>query len=251
MRWLLAAVLAATVVPAAVAPAHAERISRAESAVVVPADGTTVTSLMPTSLGATYEITVSGTYAYDAFGGLADCGYHDTNRAVLGQDWDGGGPQLLVEGLALCGFYTATHTYTFTWPGTGSAFAFRIDDPTGHADNAGGLTVTVTTKWDVDAHCHFVTVGHPNSTVAEVTLVAEAHQTGVPSAETALTTTYVSCRLLRNGVEIDAVQAFGAGASTGPAVSTVRVPFGAFQTCLRAYVQKTFTGTVAERTWCT
>lgn len=250
MRWLVAAAAVVAAVVPAVAPAHAERIARAESAVFVPADGATVTSLMPTALGATYEITVSGTYAYTAFGGLADCGYHDTNAAAVGQDWEGGGPRLLVEGMASCGFYTATHTYTFTWAGTGSAYEFRIDDPTGHADNAGGLTVTVTTKWDVDANCHFVTTGHPNSTVAEVTLVAEAHQTGAPSGETALTTTYVSCRLLRNGVEVDAVQAWGAGVATGPAVSTVRVPFGAFQTCLHASVHKTFTGTVVERRWC-
>lgn len=110
----------------------------------VPASGSATPTVFVTSAAASYEVSVSGVFAYNVLGGLADCGYHDVNQAVTGQEWLPGEVGLLVDGApAPCGEYRDTHRYSFTVRGTGGRLVFQIADGTGAGDNSGGLVVEV------------------------------------------------------------------------------------------------------------
>lgn len=173
-----AGLLAAGAVPATAATAPPPP----SSAIVVPATGETVTApLFAAQRGAIVQVHVSGVFAYDTRGGLADCRYHDANAALAAQDWQDGGIGLLVDGAPADCWASVTgagdqHRYTINLTSTGAPPRFAIADPTGYADNAGGLTVDLVTAIDVDGSCAADGGGGPNFPVA---VVAEAHQTGI------------------------------------------------------------------------
>ncbi|HVF03268.1 MAG TPA: hypothetical protein VNA20_00370 [Frankiaceae bacterium] len=181
-RGRLAGVLAAAVLAVASfgTPAAAERLDRADIALPVPADGTTVTTPFVTSPNAAYLLSVSGVFAYDRFGNLADCGRHDIDYGVVGQYWvDGGGIGLTIDGaFADCWYQNAPHTYLFWVDGTGDRLSFAVGDATGHADNAGALTVSVVTMIEASGSCHHAFVPIPNSSYGDLAVAAEARHTG-------------------------------------------------------------------------
>lgn len=152
------------------------------SAVFVPATGETVTApLFTAQRGAIVQVHVSGVFAYDPRGGLADCRYHDADAALTTQNWQSGGIGLLVDGApADCSVSVSGagdhHRYTINLTATGAPLRFAIADSTGHADNAGGLSVDLVTAIDVDGSCAAAGGGGPAS---PVTIAAEAHQTGI------------------------------------------------------------------------
>lgn len=159
MRHLTRAVVAGAVVVAATCtPVRA--MAATPSALVVPATGATVTTPFSTSPSLHYTITVSGTFAADRIGTLADCGYRDTNAGVVGQDWQAGGAGLLIDGThPWCGAYSPAHRYALRVRGTGAAFAFAVSDGSGTSDNAGALAVEVVAESSLRVECRVERTG--------------------------------------------------------------------------------------------
>jgi hypothetical protein len=176
----------------------------AQGAVFVPATGETVTAPLAATRGAIVQVHVSGVFAYDSRGGLADCGSHDVNAALGAQDWQpGGGIGLLVNGApagCLGSVAAAQHHYTINLTATGALLRFAIADSTGYADNAGGLTIDYVTAIDVDGSCVATGGGGPQNPIA---IVAEAHQTGAyPTGAY----TRVECDVYAGGVFVEHVE---------------------------------------------
>lgn len=164
-----------------VVPAAADRVDRADTVLVVPANGSTVTTPFVTSPGAWYVVEVSGTFAYDRYGNLADCGSHDVDHGVVGQSWvAGGGIGLTVDGIAAdCAHYPSSYrTYVLSVTGTGAPLAFAIADATGHADNAGSLQVAVVTTVDAAGTCHHAFVPIPDTSYGDLVVTAAAWHSG-------------------------------------------------------------------------
>lgn len=174
--------VAAVALAACAVPARAETAQRAEGAVFVPADGSTVSTPLATPGGAIVQLTVSGVFAYNRTGSLADCETQDVNDALVGQTWQAGSIGLLVDGArADCQpSLQGSHDYVVNLRGTGAPLRLSIADPTGHADNSGGLTVTIKVAIDVDGACRVTTssaVGGGGDYALRA-VVMEAHQTG-------------------------------------------------------------------------
>lgn len=197
-RVAVAAAVAAGVTGAPV-PARATEVP---AALVVPATGVPVATPFVTSPALRYTITVSGTFAADRTGGLADCGYRDVNAGLLGQEWEAAGSGLLVDAAPpWCGPYTDTHRYAFQVAGTGAPLAFSISDASGTADNSGALTVEVLAESVLRADCYDdatgVGAGGGGELVAAA-VVAVAWHEGIAADVVA---TSVACLLLDGASE--------------------------------------------------
>lgn len=178
-RLLLSvAVLAAA---AALVPAPAAAGPLSGGPVVVPADGSVVSSPLTTIVGATYRVTVTGAYSYNGRQHLADCGWW--NPETAGDAWFPGGFLEVNGATAVCGSqpYTTTHTYTWEQPGTGAPFTFRVADPGGAADNAGALVadvVEVASRGAVNGDCARLTTNDPTTDLSVIHVVVSAIATG-------------------------------------------------------------------------
>jgi hypothetical protein len=152
-----AALAAAPVVLAGPAAAAEPVVPAFSGRVVVPSDGSTVTTPFATVDGVTYRFTVTGTYDYNGWGNLADCGHW--NPEDQGTAWWNVG-NLRVDGVAApCAGqpYSPAHVYGWEQPGTGEPYSFRIVDAF-YWDNTGALTVDIEGVWlnapyEIDGGC--------------------------------------------------------------------------------------------------
>lgn len=220
----LAAVLAAAV---GVLAAGTVPVSAATSppppagAIFVPANGETVTApLFSAQRGAIVQVHVSGVFAYNTRGGLADCKYHDADAALTANNWQDGGTGLLINAAPAACSPTTTdggvhHRYTINLTSNGEALRFAIADPTGYADNAGGLLVELVLAIDVDGSCAATGGGGPTNPIA---VVAEAHQTGIYATGSY---TRVECTLYADGDYVTTI----AGEEFLPATSSSSIVY--------------------------
>lgn len=243
-RLLLALCVALGAVTAV--PAGAAEVP-ADVALFVPADGTTVATPFATFPGATYLVSVSGTFTYHATGALADCGSHDANQALTGDSWVvGGGVGLRVDGTAPCDRYDERHVYPLAAAGTGQPLRFSIADVTGHADNTGGLTVTVTTTWALDGTCEHVVTGAGVDTV--IWVVAEGRHTHVPTFANVLQTE-VACDLVVDGrPALHVEQRVPGRVAVAAGVKQYLLPFDV-KTCVTVSVYDLSGSLVTRRSW--
>lgn len=111
---------------------------------VVPT-ATTVSTLLPTEVGRTYQLTVTGLASYGDRAGVMDCGYWtDPDGGNLLLLWHAT-PHLYVNGVAQdCGAFNAEHTYAIRKAGDGTVWTLRFCECNGFdLDNAGALVVAV------------------------------------------------------------------------------------------------------------
>lgn len=166
-RRLLSTAVAAALAAAAVVAGPAPAASAAPTGggpVAVPSDGTTVATPFSTVTGRTYRVAVTGAYSYNGRQNLADCGWW--NPETAGDAWFPGGYLQVNGATAPCASqpYTTTHTYTWSAPGTGAPFTFRISDVGGPYDNVGSLVAEVVEEEappSVHAECAVLTVYDP------------------------------------------------------------------------------------------
>jgi hypothetical protein len=152
--------------------------------VAVASDGSTAYTPFATVDGRLYQVTVTGTYAFNTDGRLADCGHWNAPEAEGA--WFQVG-NLLVDGaVAACADqeYMQAHTYVWQQQGTGAPFAFRIVDDV-YADNTGSLTVDVLelpgvdqAPYDVDGSCEVFVVDDSQQDLRVFPVVVHAEATG-------------------------------------------------------------------------
>ena len=238
---LLASVLAAP-------PAAAYRTEQADSVLAVLATGEVAETPFVSERGVAYTVVVTGTFARDGHGGLADCGYADVNASVAGQDWQPSATTgITVDGVrADCGAYDDTHTYVITVEGTGARLRFAVADPS-YADNAGALTVAVLTDLDVDAGCVHTVMPLPNSSSGYVVVAVEAHVTG---ANVLGSGTWVACSVAVGGTSLGVVSAQSPARAATAVERFGPVPLGSVEKCLYAAVTAVVGGhAIHERSW--
>lgn len=143
MRKLLAALAVALTVPAA-GPAHADVLTEDAGVYVVPA-GVSVTTLLPTQAGSTYQVVVTGVATYGDGFGMLDCGYWSAaNGSNLLGLWYAQGNFRINGASQDCGSYNTAHTYTMLRTGDGGHWTFDFCECNGwDGDNAGALVVTL------------------------------------------------------------------------------------------------------------
>lgn len=244
-RALAAALVA--VVPLTGGVAGAARGDRADGVFAVPADGTTVTTAMVTNAAAEYVIRVTGTFAHDSRGGLADCGYRDADYSVTAQSWVAGTVGLTVdESPAPCGTYDDAHAYEFRVRGTGSRLRFAIADPGGHADNAGALTVSVVTESELDGDCAYQWVPLPNSASGYLSVTAVAYQGGFVVDNTY---TAVRCEVFVDGVLVLVLADTMPGLVVAQAGRAGPFQLADVRVCLSAEIESFYQVQRYERVW--
>ncbi|HWL36331.1 MAG TPA: hypothetical protein VNQ77_09040 [Frankiaceae bacterium] len=229
-RLLVAAVVAAAAV---LVPAPASAGPLSGGPVVVPSDGTMVTSPLTTIVGATYRVTVTGAYSYNGRQHLADCGWW--NPETAGDAWFPGGFLQVNGATAECGSqpYTTTHTYTWEQPGTGAPFTFRIADPGGPYDNVGSLVadvVEVRSQGAVDGDCARLTTNDPTADLSVIHVVVSAIATG--GAGPALAS--ASCRFFDSGGRLVATVSTAVPGPRAYGTDVVVLPAGEYRSCYYA-----------------
>jgi DNA-directed RNA polymerase specialized sigma24 family protein len=111
--------------------------------VVAMATGRPVPSNIVTDRNAWYDITVSGTYSYNAKTGLADGGHYLPEHSFTWSTLDA----LFVDGVSSPCVrmpFSPLHTYTWRQRGTGDLLWFRVNDWGGADDNVGALSISIT-----------------------------------------------------------------------------------------------------------
>lgn len=246
-RLLAVAVLAAA---AALVPAPAAVAGPVSGGpVVVPADGTVVTSPLTTIAGNTYRVTVTGAYSYDGREHLADCGWW--NPETAGDAWFPGGFLQVNGATAACASqpYTTTHTYTWEQQGTGAPFTFRVTDPGGSFDNAGGLVahvVEVDSAGSVDGDCARLTVNDPTTDLAVIHVVVSAIASGGAGPALADAT----CRFYDSGGREVARVATTVPGPRAYGSDVVVLPAGEYRSCYYASAFWLMDGAIASDSDC-
>ena len=131
--------------------------------VVVPVDGSAVSSAMILESGKTYKLRASGTFTIGVVGdGLADAEYADfSNPPASLQDHCANDPAGVDLGIGIddavidsirvpnWGPFDPTHVYTIDWAGADAALSLNYHD-CDYEDNSGSLTVVVWSPFEFD-----------------------------------------------------------------------------------------------------
>lgn len=132
--------------------------------VIVPSDGSLVTSTNVLESGVTYLLEASGTFIYNSAGDWADAEWYLKSDVIVKGDIEGSKPYVLdisIDGYSInrdWGDYNPLHVYTMLLYGTGNSIDFSIYDSYS-GDNSGSLTVDIDKCVDITAPV--VTINSP------------------------------------------------------------------------------------------
>jgi Ca2+-binding RTX toxin-like protein len=153
--------------------------------VIIPADGTVVTSLRPLDANEQHEIVITGLYRYDVGepGEFADAQYREDDNDRYTIRWN----SVEFDGQRLdAGFSDLPrHTYAFNVIGKGQPMGFRIfDEPGTYGDNEGSLSAVLSEV--IHNTLPVVDAGPDQSVNSGDAAVVAATFTGASSPHTAL-----------------------------------------------------------------